>query len=121
MKLESGPMRNEPTELQLMTNPITARKRATYLSVVDMFSLYHQCLMLREAGFSVYLVGSCLTRPDYRDVDLRAIVDDKEFGALNRRRQGATRPAQRLPLRVARAPHPAADRFPVPAYDRGQC
>jgi hypothetical protein len=82
MKLEPGAMRNEPTEIQLMTSPITARKRATYLSVVDMLSLDHQCLMLREVGFSVYLVGSCLTLPDYRDVDLRAIVDDKEFGAL---------------------------------------
>lgn len=29
-----------------------------------------------------YLVGSCMTRPDYRDVDVRIILTDERFDAL---------------------------------------
>lgn len=33
-------------------------------------------------GFGAYLVGSCLTRADYRDVDVRVILEDDRFAAL---------------------------------------
>ena len=65
-----------------MTESTPTRRRATYLSVVEMFNLDHQCLMLRAAGLRVYLVGSCISRPDYRDVDLRAIMEDGDFDAM---------------------------------------
>lgn len=60
----------------------TERRRACYLLVSEVFNLNHMCVMLRDAGFSVYLVGSSLMRPDYRDVDVRAILDDAEFDAM---------------------------------------
>lgn len=41
------------------------------------------CLILHHAfGGPPYLVGSCLERPDYRDVDVRLILDDEEYAAL---------------------------------------
>lgn len=33
-------------------------------------------------AFTPMLVGSALTRPDYRDVDVRIIIPDSEFDAL---------------------------------------
>lgn len=33
-------------------------------------------------GYGLYLVGSCLTRPDYNDVDVRSILEDDTFEAL---------------------------------------
>lgn len=32
--------------------------------------------------YGVYLVGSCIERQDFRDVDVRAIVEDGEFDRL---------------------------------------
>jgi hypothetical protein len=61
-----------------MTKP-----RATYLTVPEMFRLEHQCRLLSATfGFHTYLVGSVLERADYRDVDLRCILDDGEFVAM---------------------------------------
>jgi len=51
--------------------------RATYLSPPDFHRLDWACRPVVDAfGEPVYLVGSVLTRPDFRDVDLRLIVDD---------------------------------------------
>lgn len=58
------------------------RKRATYLSVTQAFNLDLACRPLWVAGFHVYLVGSCLHRQDYRDVDLRAIMPDEDYDAM---------------------------------------
>lgn len=56
--------------------------RATYLNVPQMFALEHACRLLSAAyGFRTYLVGSVLQRPDFRDVDLRCILDDAEYDA----------------------------------------
>ncbi len=30
-------------------------------------------------GYGSYVVGSCLERPDWRDVDIRMIMDDEDF------------------------------------------
>jgi hypothetical protein len=40
------------------------------------------CLVAKAFGMCIYQVGSSLVRPDYRDVDLRAILDDEEFDRL---------------------------------------
>ncbi len=54
--------------------------RATYLTPHEMFSLQHGCRVLSAAfGFHTYQVGSSLERADYRDVDLRCILDDDEY------------------------------------------
>jgi hypothetical protein len=57
--------------------------RATYLTPHEMFSLQHGCRLLSAAfGFHTYQVGSSLERLDYRDVDLRCILDDQDYDHL---------------------------------------
>lgn len=65
------------------------RRRACYLSPPDFKRLDWACERIRDAfGEPVYLVGSVNERPDYRDVDLRLILDDdvveRMFGADGR-------------------------------------
>lgn len=40
------------------------------------------CHVLRPFGYGTYQVGSSLTRPDYRDVDLRCLLDDDEYAGM---------------------------------------
>lgn len=58
----------------------TAKPRvrsASYLSPPDLHRLDWACVPIRRAfGTPPYLVGSALTRPDFRDIDLRLILDD---------------------------------------------
>lgn len=54
------------------------KPRATYLSPPDFRRLNWACRPIAEAfGEPVYLVGSVLTSPTYRDIDLRLILDDR--------------------------------------------
>ena len=56
------------------------RARANYLGVSDVFELSAACQLINLAfGADCYLVGSCLEKRDYRDVDIRMIVEDKAF------------------------------------------
>lgn len=65
--------------------PVVSR-RAYYLTVAEHFNLNDACCVvydaLKEIGYGIYLVGSCLTRADYRDVDLRCIMRDEEFARM---------------------------------------
>lgn len=58
-------------------------EKANYLPRDALFSLHAGCreikLSFQTAG--VFLVGSALSRPDYRDVDVRAIMRDEDFDA----------------------------------------
>jgi hypothetical protein len=58
--------------------------RADFLPVPQKFNLSAACRFICEAfpGGGVYLVGSCLEKRDYRDVDVRVILDDQEFDRL---------------------------------------
>jgi hypothetical protein len=56
--------------------------RCNYLTVGEKFNLNHACRMLEASGFDCYQVGSSLTRPNYRDVDVRAIMDDTEYDSF---------------------------------------
>lgn len=59
------------------------KKRATQLSVPEMFRLNHACRVLSAAfGFHNYHVGSSLENPNYRDVDVRCILDDEDYDRL---------------------------------------
>ena len=50
--------------------------RATYLPMANLIRLDHACFVVKKAlGSGLYLTGSCLTNPDYRDVDVRAHPD----------------------------------------------
>jgi len=59
--------------------------RANYLSVPEAFNLRNVIDIVNRSFGMCYLVGSCLTKRDYRDVDIRCIMDDEDF---NRRFPG---------------------------------
>lgn len=50
------------------------RTRAHYLTTTEWFNL-NTCIqpICKVFGYQVFLVGSCLTTKDYRDVDIRVI------------------------------------------------
>jgi hypothetical protein len=60
--------------------------RANYLTVEQAFVLNEACRIVREAfdgiSYGVYHVGSSLYRPDWRDVDVRCIVEPPKWEAL---------------------------------------
>lgn len=56
--------------------------RVNYLTTAQNFALEAACAVLNDAGFGAYLVGSCMERADYRDVDLRCILSDEHFATL---------------------------------------
>jgi len=61
------------------------RKRsASYLTPHQMRRLDAACIpAVRALGFgTVVLVGSVLTHPDYRDVDVRAVIADEDFDRM---------------------------------------
>jgi hypothetical protein len=40
------------------------------------------CIPIHEAWGTPYLVGSAMTHPDFRDIDVRLLLDDDEFDRL---------------------------------------
>lgn len=58
-------------------------KRGTYILRPRLMALDLACVPL-AAGFTcdVYLVGSALLRPDFRDVDVRVLLSPEEFSAM---------------------------------------
>ena len=59
------------------------KQRANHLPAPHYFNLNLACVPLLAAfDGGVYLVGSCLERADYRDVDVRAIISDAEYARL---------------------------------------
>lgn len=68
--------------------------RATFLVQSDFDRLEDWCRMVRVIFgpvFGPYLVGSVLDKPDYRDVDIRVMVEDRRFDRLFRGRLEAVR------------------------------
>lgn len=61
-----------------------ARKKASYVGPPGVFLLEQCCQHINAAfgDFGCYLVGSAIERPDWRDVDVRFIMADEEFGRL---------------------------------------
>jgi hypothetical protein len=61
-----------------------AKNRASMLTVAQMFRLNAACKVITETfdGRPPYLVGSALTDRDYRDVDVRMMLDDDMFAAM---------------------------------------
>lgn len=61
-----------------MSDPKPSMRSASYLSPPDLHRLDWACHPIRRAfGTPPYLVGSCLTRIDFRDIDLRLILADE--------------------------------------------
>jgi hypothetical protein len=68
--------------------------RSTYLVQSDFDRLESWCQMVRVIfgrSHGPFLVGSVLERPDFRDVDLRVIMNDEDFDAVFRGRPEAVR------------------------------
>ena len=54
--------------------------RANFIGAPEFFNLQFACRAITEAfGFRVYLVGSAIEKRDFRDVDIRCILEDEEF------------------------------------------
>lgn len=53
-----------------------------YLDAPDLDRLDMASILVREALDTPYLVGSALTTPDHRDVDIRVILPDKDYRRL---------------------------------------
>jgi hypothetical protein len=54
--------------------------RANWIGAPQMFDLNMACGAVAQAyGPDLYLVGSSLVRRDFRDVDIRCILDDADF------------------------------------------
>jgi hypothetical protein len=63
-----------------MTEP---RKKGLYVGAPACFVLERECQFLGRAfDGQCYLVGSATERPDWRDIDVRMIMDDEAFVAL---------------------------------------
>ncbi len=58
------------------------KHRVSYLTVSQTYDLSIACRALRDFGYGTFHVGSSLIRADYRDVDLRCILPNKEFDEL---------------------------------------
>lgn len=60
-------------------------KRANYVPAPAMFNLNAACRLINDAlgnKFGCYLVGSSLHKREYRDVDVRYIMDDADFDRM---------------------------------------
>lgn len=56
------------------------RQKACYVRMPELRMLEHSCIFIYQAlGNQPYLVGSCLERPNFHDVDVRVIFDDEKF------------------------------------------
>ena len=55
--------------------------RANWVPAPAFFKLNHACVLINKAfgGFGCYLCGSSLVRRDFRDVDVRFIMEDAKF------------------------------------------
>lgn len=72
-----------PEELAEIADKCRPRKKANYVGAPAIFALELACQQLREAfGWGLYLVGSALKRPDWRDVDVVHILSDDDFAVL---------------------------------------
>jgi hypothetical protein len=60
------------------------RKKHIYIGAPACFALEQACQQINDAfgDFGCYLVGSALERPDWRDIDVRYIMPDKEFAKM---------------------------------------
>lgn len=60
------------------------RRKVGYVGAPAIFALKQACQDLARAfnSYGVYLVGSALERPDWRDVDVRMILEDAAFETL---------------------------------------
>lgn len=67
------------------TDPAKQPKKSkpSHVGTPAIFKLELACQTINKVyGGQCYLVGSCLDRPDWRDIDVRMILDDEAFEKL---------------------------------------
>lgn len=64
--------------------PAKPRRKGIYIGAPAVFALEQACQHITKAFgmYGCYVVGSCLERPDWRDIDVRYILPDEEFAKL---------------------------------------
>lgn len=71
---------------EIPTQEPDKRKKGCYIGAPAVFALELACKPLWRAfcqdDDGIYLVGSCLEHADWRDVDVRCILDDEAFRQL---------------------------------------
>lgn len=62
---------------------IRSSKSGSYVGAPAIFNLSNACRLITQAfpGSQCWLVGSAMTRPDWRDVDVRCIMTQEEMKA----------------------------------------
>lgn len=60
------------------------RKKWNYVGAPAIFALTEACQVINDAfgNYGCFLVGSAIERPDWRDIDVRFIMEDSEFEKL---------------------------------------
>ncbi len=60
------------------------KKKICYIGAPAVFALELACQHINSAlgGYGCYLVGSCMEKADWRDVDVRFIMADEKFAEL---------------------------------------
>lgn len=60
------------------------RKKICYVGAPAIFALELACQHINAAlgDYGCYLVGSCMERADFRDVDMRFIMEEQSFSVL---------------------------------------
>ena len=66
-----------------MTEEPKKWKRANFVPAPHFYLLNQACLVITKAfSYHVYLVGSATENRDYRDIDVRLILDDADYDHL---------------------------------------
>ena len=82
---EATDMKSNIVETSAAPMPVKEKWRSNYVPAPAFFKLNHACKLINDAftgGFGCYLVGSSLNKRDYRDVDVRLILEDAEYKRL---------------------------------------
>jgi len=70
--------------------------RANYVPAPHFYNLNQACVIINKAfgenNFGCYLVGSSLKKRDFRDVDVRMIMDDEGYDHMFKNDHGYTNP-----------------------------
>lgn len=72
-----------PEVMRRLGDATKGPKRANFLPSPHFLQLNQACLFVSQAFDShPYLVGSCLVKRDYRDVDIRLILEDEKYDKM---------------------------------------
>jgi hypothetical protein len=74
--------------------PEPKKWRVNYLPATNSYNLNQACVIVNQAlgEYGCYLVGSSITRRDFRDVDVRFIMEDASYDRLFKQADGWVNP-----------------------------